>query len=207
MAQLSVSTMRAMITLVLLVALTSFGGCKKVQADRQLTAAEKAANSAIEKYSTASAAANAAHQSVLQSFEQANHASDLTLYKQALREKVLPAMDAFVERLKTMPTETPELKRIHGELLSAYQTARGEIDAFEKELQSVDGLARFGDIRSRLQTGVRTYRESLAAYYAANKRQLKLDARASDGSAQTSTAPTPTSAQASLAPTASATSE
>lgn len=192
MAHLWSLSLRVVIIVSAVLALALPSGCKKVQADRQLTAAEKQANGAIEKYSTASAEANAAHQAVLQSFEQANHANDISQYKQALRDKVLPAMDAFIARLKTMPTETPELKRIHGELLDAYQTARGEIDAFEQELAGVDGLARFGDIRSRLQTGVRTYREALAAYYAANKRQLKLDA----GSAQAAapTAPTPTTA-------------
>jgi hypothetical protein len=191
---------RAVIALAAILAVTSAPGCKKVQADRQLTAAEKQADAAIEKYSAASAQANAAHQAVLQSFEQANHASDLTVYKQALREKVLPAMDAFVERLKAMPTGTPELKRIHGELLKAYQTARSEIETFEHELEGVDGLARFGDIRSRLQTGVRNYREALAAYYAANKRQLKLDARTGEASAP------PASATAtSLEPAAGAT--
>ena len=178
MAHPSPFRLRVLITVSALVALSLAGGCKKIQTDRELTAAEKQANAAIEGYSAASAAANAAHQAVLQSFEQANHASDLTLYKQALREKVLPAMGAFVERLQKMPTGTPELKRIHGELLESYQQARGEIEAFERDLQGVDGLARFGDIRSRLQTGVRNYREALAAYYAANKRQLKLDARA-----------------------------
>ncbi len=205
MVHLSFPGLRTLIMATVLVAAFSAGGCKKVQADRQLSAAEKQANTAIEKYSAASAEANAAHQAVLQSFEQANHASDLTLYKQALREKVLPAMDAFVERLKKMPTETPDLKRIHGELLDAYQTARGEIEAFEKNLEGVDGLARFGDIRSRLQTGVRTYRESLAAYYAANKRQLKLDARGAEAS--TSSAPTPTTASVPPAANASATAE
>ncbi len=178
MAHPSSHRLRVLITVACLATAALSGGCKKVQADRQLTAAEKQANAAIEKYSAASAEANAAHQAVLQSFEQANHAGDITLYKQALREKVLPAMDAFVERLKKMPTETPELKRIHGELLEAYQQARGEIDAFERDLQGVDGLGRFADIRGRLQTGVRGYREALAAYYAANKRQLKVDARA-----------------------------
>ena len=196
---------RVLPLLLLVLTFAPVGGCKKVQADRQLTAAEKQADAAIEQYSAASAQANAAHQAVLQSFEQANHASDLTLYKQALRAKVLPAMDAFVERLKAMPTGTPELKRIHGELLSAYQTARGEMDTFERELEGVDGLARFGDIRSRLQTGVRTYREALAAYYAANKRQLKLDGRAGETSAPAAATPT----TAALAPGAapSATSE
>ncbi len=193
-----------LITVSAAIALSLAGGCKKVTEDRKLTAAEKLADVAIEKYSAASAEANAAHQAVLQSFEQANHASDLTLYKQALREKVLPAMDTFVERLKKMPTETPELKRIHSNLLDAYQTARGEIDVFERELQGVDGLARFGDIRSRLQTGVRTYREALAAYYVANKRQLKLDARAAETAAHAPTAATTTSAAVTLAPAASA---
>lgn len=188
------------ITGVALVGLLASAGCKKVAADRQLTAAEKQANTAIEKYSAASAEANSAHQAVLKSFEEANHAGDLSQYKQALRDKVLPAMDAFVARLKSMPTDTPELKRIHGELLDAYQTARTEIEAFERELAGVDGLARFGEIRSRLQTGVRTYRESLAAYYAANKRQLKVDAKP-EAAAGTAAAATPTAAPAATAAT------
>lgn len=178
----------------LLLLLLAGGGCKKVEKDRALSAAERQANNAIEAYSAASAEANAAHQAVLQSFESANRASDLSLYKAALREKVLPAMDAFVTRLKTMPTGTPELKRIHGQLLDAYMMAREEIAAFEHELNSVDGLQRFGEIRSRLQSGVRTYRESLAAYYSANKRQLKLDAP--PAAANLSSAPTPTAPSA-----------
>ena len=207
MAHSSSFRLRTLITVSAVLAFAAVGGCKKVQADRQLTAAEKQANTAIEKYSAASAEANAAHQAVLQSFEQANHASDLTLYKQALREKVLPAMDSFVERLKKMPTETPELKRIHSELLDAYQMARGEIDAFERELDGVDGLAKFGDIRSRLQTGVRTYRESLAAYYAANKRQLKLDGRTAESTSHAPEAATPTAAAITTAANASATGQ
>ena len=150
-------------------------GCKKVAADAQLSAAEKAANQAIEAYSAASAEANSAHQAVLQSFEVANHAQDLTQYKTLLRDNVLPAMDAFIARLEKMPTGTPELKTVHAQLVDAYKTARTELAAFEAELTGTDGLARFGEIRSRLQSGVRTYREALAAYYTKNKRQLKLD--------------------------------
>lgn len=190
-------------SLAIALALALFGGsagCKKVSEDAKVSAAERAANAAIEKYSAASAQANGAHSAVLQSFDVANHAQDISQYKQLLREKVLPAMDAFVARLESMPTETPEIKQIHAQLVDAYKTARVELDAFESELHGTDGLARFGEIRSRLQSGVRTYREALAAYYAANRRQLKLDAPAKPETAPSATAPaggaTPTTASA-----------
>ena len=133
---------------------------------------------------------------MLNAVDKANHAGSLADYRTSLRQDVLPAMDAFIARLKTVPTGTPELGSIHGRLVAAYVTARGEIDAFEKELEGIDGLPKFAAIRDRLQAAVKTYRAELQAYYSRFHRQLQVEPAAVRPPAQvTPAAPqTPTGA-------------
>ena len=165
--------------------------CKKIQQDRALSAEMQAATAAIAAYSKASDDANQAHRDVLKAFDDANHSSNLPAYKQALRSQVLPAMDAFLAKLRQMPTGTAELKVIHGTLVGAYETARSEIGRFEADLTGSDGLGQFAAIRNKLQTGVKLYREQLDKYYTKFERKLRMD-----GAAPLANAATPTAAAA-----------
>ena len=163
-------------------------GCKRVASDRQLSAETRKAITAIQQYSAASDRANDAHRAVLTAFADANRSANLPEYKNALRNGVLPAMDTFITRLSAMPAGTPELAAIHAKLLLAYTTARTEVDSFEAGLQDAAGLARFDDIRKRLQAGVAAYSSELARYYARFDRKLRLDGASSEAAAVTGTA-------------------
>jgi hypothetical protein len=151
-------------------------GCTKLRQEREASTQAHTAAEAIQRYSQASDAANLAHKAVMDAFDKANRSANLPDYKAALRTLVLPAMDAFLVKLRAMPTGTPELVKIHGLLVDAYTQARREIDDYEKGLQSADGLRQFTDIRTHLQQRVKAYREALAKYYGQYQRQLRLDA-------------------------------
>ncbi len=150
--------------------------CQRMQEDRKAATDLRAAAEAIQRYSQASDAANQAHKAVMDAFDKANRSPNLPEYRTALRTLVLPALDAFVIKLKAMPTGTPPLKAIHAQLIEAYAQARLEIDDYEAGLRGADDLGRFGDIRSHMQQRVKAYREALAKYYAKYQRQLRQDA-------------------------------
>lgn len=182
-------------------------GCEKARQDRgQLELLQQGA-AAIEQYSAATDRANASHREVLAAFAAANASSNLTDYKAALRTKVLPAMDAFIEKLAAMPTRTPELKKIHGGLTEAYRRCRDAVTEFESELKDPSGLPRFDAIRGELQQAVRQYSDELGKYYAAHRRQLRLEAGkeaalSADATASAAKGPRPSAA---LGPVAGAT--
>lgn len=165
----------APLTLVMAAALAASPGCGKAREDRTRLAELQAGAQAIENYSAATDRANAAHREVMGAFALANASTNLTDYKAALRTKVLPAMDAFIEKLAAMPAATAELKRIHGGLTEAYRRSRDAIAEFERTLQDPAGLAKFDVIRDQLQRDVRQYGEQLAKYYAVHSRQLRLE--------------------------------
>ena len=169
------TVMRWWLPSLLTLLVVSLPGCRKPAQDRAESATSRAAVQAIQAYSAAADTASTAHASVLQAFDQANHSASLADYRRNLREQVLPAMDAFVLKLKAVPTATSELQQIHGKLVAAYEQARRDIDDFEKTLEGLDGLARFGAIRDRLQEAVGKYRAALQTYYARYKRQLKVE--------------------------------
>ncbi len=172
--------------------LAGTSGCEKARQERAHREAMAKIGTAIEKYSTASDQTNGAHRDVITAFAGANGSTNLPDYKAALRTKVVPAMDEFIAKLATMPTETPELKVIHGRLTEAYRRARDEIIDFEKGLQDPQGLRRFDEIRDGLQHAVAAYRDQLAAYYQRHERQLRRDsAKELAGDTTTTAAPPP----------------
>lgn len=168
-------TRAAPLAVALVAALAGSQGCSKAREDRTRLAELQAGAQAIENYSAATDRANAAHREVMGAFALANASTNLTDYKAALRTKVLPAMDAFIEKLAAMPAATAELKRIHGGLTEAYRRSRDAIAEFERTLQDPAGLAKFDAIRDQLQRDVRQYGDQLAKYYAAHSRQLRME--------------------------------
>ncbi|MSP90959.1 MAG: hypothetical protein EXR79_04015 [Myxococcales bacterium] len=183
--------------LVVVLALAS-PSCKRIAEDRARSAAARQAVSAIESYSAASLAANEAHRAVVVEFAAANRSTNLADYRRSLRERVLPAMDGFVQRLRAMPAATPDLATVHARLVTAYDKARRDIATFEAELMSPADLPRFDRIRTDLQEAVKAYQQGLRTYYASHDRQLASD-RAAGADATpvpvpataTPTAPTP----------------
>lgn len=168
-------TRTALLAAAMATALFGLQACSKAREDRTRLAELQAGAQAIESYSAATDRANAAHREVMAAFALANASTNLTDYKAALRTKVLPAMDAFIEKLAAMPAATAELKRIHGGLTEGYRRSRDAIAEFERSLQDPAGLAKFDAIRDQLQRDVREYGEQLAKYYAAHSRQLRLE--------------------------------
>ena len=142
-------------------------GCDKVRGDRDKEAARAKARAAIDAYSKASERANVAHAKVLAAFKSANGANSLQGYRKAMRDEVLPRMNEFIGRLEGMQTGTEELGRIHRVLVGGYRDALAEIRTFVKDLDEPGDLARFPEIRARLQQRVKAYRGELDAYYKA----------------------------------------
>lgn len=167
---------RALLLVAVLLGVLPLGaqGCAKLKAERADATAHKAALQAIQAYSTAADAASAAHAAVLAAFEKANHAANLAEYRRGLRDDVLPAMDAFLVKLRAVPTGTPDLLGIHGKLVAAYEQARREIADFERRLEDIGNLPQFASIRDQLQAAVKVYRAELTAYYGRFHRQLQV---------------------------------
>ena len=197
-------TLVATALLVMVLAPLSLSGCGDAKADRERTEAAKKAQVAIAAYSAASQEANNLHGEVIRQFAKANSATNLPDYREAMRRDVLPAMDRFVARLKGMPVDTPQLKRIHGGLINAYTDARKDIAAFVDQLQTARDLERFAAIRKRLQQRVGAYQSDLAAYYKNWNRQLRGGASLPSDGPGTAPAPgapaAPAAATATVAP-------
>ncbi len=174
--------------------------CEKVEADRARTAEAQRAQSAIQRYSQASQEANGLHGEVIEAFQRANRSASLPDYRDAITREVLPSMDRFIDRLRAMPTGTPELETIHGALVAAYSEARSDLASYVEGLQTAADLKRFEPIRERLQKRIAAYRSDLDAYYRAYNRTLKLETAegasaerkaAAPPAAATATAPAP----------------
>lgn len=151
-------------------------GCEKARQERAEREVKTQIATAIERYSSASDSANVTHKEVIDAFAAANASTSVPDYKAALRTKVLPAMDDFVNKLAAIPTETAELKAIHGQLTEAYRRARDEIAEFEQALATAAELGKFDTIRATLQRAVADYRTKLTQYYRLHDRQLRVDA-------------------------------
>lgn len=165
--------------------------CQRLAEDRTRSEAYRAAVAAIDRYSTASSAANDAHRAVLSAFAAANESKNLPDYRRALRERVLPAMEAFVQRLQAMPTGTPELAAVHAKLTTGYRKARDAIAEFERGLQSPAQLQRFDAIRAALQAAAVDYEAALQAYYQRHGRQLAGIGAPADAATPAATPATP----------------
>lgn len=188
--------------LALVLAMFVAPGCAKAKEDRARSEAVAKAAAAIERYSQASDSANNAHRAVMKAFADANRSTNLSDYKSSLRNEVLPRMREFIGLLEAMPTDTAELKGIHGKLIEGYRRARDDIADFERGLEDPSGLAKFDVIRADLQQAVRAYKTALDSYYAMHKRQLRMDGGAE--AAASSAEATPTAAAAQAAPASSA---
>lgn len=151
------------------------GACTRVEQERVETAEQQRARAAIASYSVAAQDVNGLHAEVISGFQRANRAASLVEYRDAIKREVLPSMDRFVDRLRAMPTGTPELSSIHAALLAAYVDAREELAVFADSLQTAADLQRFGPIRERLQRRIAAYRGDLDAYYRLHRHVLKLD--------------------------------
>lgn len=162
--------------LLALVAVGAATGCEKARQERAERELKTQIATAIERYSSASDSANVTHKEVIDAFAAANASTSVPEYKAALRTKVLPAMDDFVNKLAAIPTETAELKTIHGQLTEAYRRARDEIAEFEQALATAAELGKFDAIRATLQRAVAGYRTKLTQYYRLHDRQLRVDA-------------------------------
>lgn len=182
----------AVVLLFVLVAGTA--GCEKVEADRARTAEAQRAQSAIQGYSLASQEANGLHGEVIEAFQRANRSASLPDYRDAITREVLPSMDRFIDRLRAMPTGTPELETIHAALVAAYSEARSDLAAYVESLQTAADLKRFEPIRERLQKRIAAYRSDLDAYYRAYNRTLKLET--AEGVAERKAAEPPATATA-----------
>ena len=177
-------------------------GCGQAKKDREKTAALRATQKAIADYSSASEKANGLHGEVIAQFQRANQSKDLEEYRASLRRDVLPAIGKFVSMLKMMPVGTPELKRIHGGLVKAYQQAGKQITEFTDRLQTAQDLKRFTDIRNELQQSVAKYQKELGAYYVQYNRRLHLAEEPAKAPAATpKAAPAPQAAPAPAAAT------
>jgi hypothetical protein len=162
----------ALATAVAVVALGAVA-CDKVDEDRAQSEAVAKAHAAIAAYSEAAQAANGLHGEVIDAFQRANRSSSLPDYRDAIRKEVLPAMDRFIERLRAMPTGTPDLDRIHGGLVKAYSEARDQLASYADNLNAAANLSEFQPIREQLRQRVAAYRGDLEAYYRGQNRQLR----------------------------------
>jgi len=186
---------RAAVVCLAVAAATTLTACEKVEADRARTAEAQRAQSAIQRYSQASQEANGLHGEVIEAFQRANRSASLPDYRDAITREVLPSMDRFIDRLRAMPTGTPELETIHGALVAAYSEARTDLASYVEGLQTAADLKRFEPIRERLQKRIAAYRSDLDAYYRAYNRTLKLEAAEGAGAERKAAAP-PTAATA-----------
>lgn len=186
----------ASIALLLLAFCATVPACEKVEADRARTAEAQRAQSAIQRYSLASQEANGLHGEVIEAFQRANRSASLPDYRDAITREVLPSMDRFIDRLRAMPTGTPELETIHGALVAAYSEARSDLASYVEGLQTAADLKRFEPIREHLQKRIAAYRSDLDAYYRAYNRTLKLETVEGGATERKATeapaAPTPT---------------
>lgn len=160
--------MRRRIALLLAAALLASTGCDRIRAaleERQeLTDQQRA----IQAYSDATPKVNLAQQRFVQAWELAVKNEQVAPLEEAIEKQVVPALDAYVKALREMPAGTPDLKRIHGLLLSAYETLQTDVAAFiealseENRKEPVDALVERLEALTRAEDA---YRKELKAYY------------------------------------------
>ena len=152
-------------------------GCQKVEEDRARSVQIEQAKQAITAYSEASAKTNDLHGRVIASFAVANRSKNIPDYRDAMRSNVVPAMQKYIGHLETMPTETPDLERIHLGLVAAYRQALAEIELFVRDLLSHSDLDQFDRIRDGLQARIVIYDNELHQYYQQYGHELRYAAK------------------------------
>jgi hypothetical protein len=150
-------------------------GCKKIEEDRARSLHKERAKKAIVDYSAASTKTNDLHGRVIASFSAANRSPNLPDYRAAMRTLVVPAMQNYIGHLETMPTQTPDLERIHLGLVAAYRQALAEIELFVRDLRSPSDLEKFDRIRDALQARIVIYDNELHQHYQQYGHELRYE--------------------------------
>lgn len=163
--------MRRRFALLLAALLLATTGCDRIRAaleERQELTDEQRA---IQAYSDATPKVNLAQQRFVQSWELAVKNEQVAPLKAAIEKDVVPALDDYLKVLRSMPTGTPELERVHGIIIAAYVTMQSDVAAFRDSLSEENRKEPVDTLVERLGALTRaedSYRKELKAYYEAH---------------------------------------
>ena len=155
----------------LLAALMLFGSaCGKTSADREKRiSAEQAA---IQGYSAKVPEAIRYQSAFADEWRQVNEIKDLKAYSEAMKARVVPALEKYVAALRMMPTNSDELGKIHSKVTATYEGAVKGFNAFLEGLDDSNVEERYRALLKEMETvahAEKTYRRHLETYYAANR--------------------------------------
>lgn len=143
--------------------------CERRGGDEEREAERKRAREAIRAYSAKVPEADRYRADFEAAWRKANQLEDVAAYREAVREEVIPKLKSYRAALRTMPTGTSELERIHGIVVEAYDRALKAFRTFADGLAPGNVDARYETLRKTMEevaAAEQRYREGLEAYYA-----------------------------------------
>ena len=123
---------------------------------------------AIGAYSAAVTSVDALQEQFAGAWREANESHDVDELKKAMQERVLPALRAYVEGLRTMPLADDDMGEIHRGLVDAYAERLSAFEAFADALREDTIVEQYESLLTgfdALSAAEATYRDQLEAYY------------------------------------------
>ncbi len=168
-------------------------GCGQTGAEREQRISTEQA--AIQSYSSKIPEAIRYQTAFAEEWRRVNEINDLKAYSDAMRSRVIPALEKYVAALRMMPASTDKLGEIHSKVTKAYEGAVAGFSVFLDGLTDENVEERYRALLKAMETvahAEKTYRRHLGTYYAANRVILN----------EPQAAPTPTAPPTAAAPAA-----
>ncbi len=133
---------------------------------------------AILKYAERARAVAAQGERARRAWDRLEESSTLEAFAEALEHAVRPALRAYVRALERIKPRTPGLKRIHGDLVLAYQRVEQRLGDLARRLRDPeeDPKAVAAELRDLLRQGQQAesiYRSDVRNYYRLHHVHLK----------------------------------
>ena len=144
---------------------------RDTDAERQIAAEQKA----IVDYSKGVPAADLQQTQFVRAWEEANEIKSLKAFREAMEGKVIPRLNDYVTALKSMPTGSDELKKIHGEVVASYSEAVIAFTVFIDGLNEDNVESRYKALLSAMDkvgAAEKAYHRNLREYYARSRVRL-----------------------------------
>jgi hypothetical protein len=180
----------------LFVALTALlvlgSACGNTNADREKRIAVE--RTAIEGYSAKIPEAIRYQAAFADEWRQVNEIKDLKSYTEAMRSRVIPALEKYVAALRMMPTNSKKLADIHTKVTAAYEAAVSGFSSFQDGLTDENVEERYQSLLKAMETvahAEKTYQRHLETYYASNRVTLDTPKTAPSAAPKTPAAQAP----------------
>jgi len=158
-------------------ALLTLGACEALTGPSELERSIAKEQEVIAAYSEHVPKVDALQREFASVWREAHELKDVRDYRDALESRVVPALTAYVEAARAMPTGSDELRAIHEVLVGAYEEAHAAFKVFAEEVDHdtiEEGYQKVLDSMDGVKRAEVEYLDRLKSYYARHRVDLVL---------------------------------